>query len=370
MTSNPLRVALVGCGQIADAHLQELRRIPHASVVSVCDVHMDLARQAATRFGVGMAFDNVARMLMTARPDVVHITTPPHTHLALALQCLSAGSHVYVEKPFTVDAAEAEAVIAAADNRKLRVCLGHDQLFDPAWQECRRRAAAGELGEIVHVESMQGYDLEGPFGRLLRDDSTHWVHCLPGGLFQNVMSHAVARILDLMPGSFPEVYARWFINHADARFPTELRILLFGAACTGALTFSTRVRPIRRVTRVFGTRAALEVDLDARTVTADRQASLPGALSKADITWSRFKQAGANLAANVARLGRSDLHYFEGMHTLFGRFYDSIASGGPLPVSHADAVRATRVMDAVSAACRTHDSNVATQQTASAGSRS
>ena len=103
MASDRLRVALIGCGQIADAHLQELRRIPAASVVAVCDLHIDLARQAATRFGVPLAFDDVSRMLGEARPDVVHITTPPHSHRALAIQCLAARAHVYVEKPFTVD---------------------------------------------------------------------------------------------------------------------------------------------------------------------------------------------------------------------------------------------------------------------------
>jgi predicted dehydrogenase len=312
---------------------------------------MDLARQAATRFGVPHAFDDVSRMLDEARPDVVHITTPPQSHRTLALQCLSAGAHLYVEKPFTVDRAEAEEVIAAADARRLRVCLGHDQLFDPAWQECVRRLAGGEVGTVVHVEALQGYDLAGPFGRLLQDEA-HWVHRLPGGLFQNVMSHALARILDVMPDPSPAVVARWFTNPDGPSFPTELRVLLVGESCTGTLTFSTRVRPLRRVTRVFGTRCAMEVDLDARAVTVDRTAALPSVLAPLEITWRRFTQARRNLAANLARLGRRELHYFEGMHTLFGRFYEAILTDRRTPVPHADAIRTTRVMDAVFDACR------------------
>lgn len=346
-----LKIALIGCGQIADAHLQELRRIPRASVVAVCDRHMDLARQAAARFDVPATFDDVARMLAESRPDVIHITTPPHTHRLLALQCLAAGTHLYVEKPFTVDAVEANAIVAAAEARGLRVCLGHDQLFDPAWQECRRRVAAGEIGEVVHVDAVQGYDLDGPFGRLLHDPA-HWVHRLPGGLFQNVMSHALARILDLMPDPLPDVYARRDSYEGAGRLPGELRVLLFGHRCSGVLTFSSAMRPIRRVTRVYGTRRALEVDLDARTVTIDRAASLPGAFSKVELTWRRFAGAGRHLRTNVVRLGRSDLHYFEGMRELFARFYEAIATGGPAPIAHADAIRVTRVMDAVFASCR------------------
>ncbi|HJZ75340.1 MAG TPA: Gfo/Idh/MocA family oxidoreductase [Vicinamibacterales bacterium] len=358
MTSNCLRTALIGCGQIADAHLQELRRVPRATVVAVCDLHIDLARQAATRFDVPRSFDDVSKMLAETRPDVVHITTPPHSHRALAMQCLSAGAHVYVEKPFTVDALEAAEVIAAAEGRGLRVCLGHDQLFDPAWQECAQRVAVGEAGRVVHVEALQAYDLAGPFGRQLQDDAAHWVHRLPGGLFQNVISHALARILAFIPDQLPEVSAHCFTVGGSA-FPTELRVLLVGESCTGALTFSTRVRPLHRMTWVFGTRGALAVDLDARTVTVDRTAALPGALATVETTWRRLTQARRHVAANLARMARGDLHYFEGMHTLFGRFYEAILTGGPMPVLHEDALRATRVMDVVFQSCRRSAAGVA-----------
>src|SRR5579863_4372307 len=105
MSSRKLRVALIGCGQIADAHLGEIRKLPQAEAVAVCDRERDLAVQAAARFEVPQLYDNVDQMLVAARPDVVHITTPPHTHKALAVAALKAGAHVYVEKPFTVDLA-------------------------------------------------------------------------------------------------------------------------------------------------------------------------------------------------------------------------------------------------------------------------
>jgi predicted dehydrogenase len=348
--SRSLRIALVGCGQIADAHLQELRRLDSVSVVAVCDQHLDLARQAATRFGIAAMFDNVPNMLKQARPDVVHVTTPPHTHRGIVLQCLSAGAHVYVEKPFTLDTVEAHEVIAAADARRLRVCLGHDQLFDPVWQECRQRVNAGEIGEVVHIDAVQGYDLDGPFGRLLHDPA-HWVHRLPGGLFQNVMSHALARILDLMPDRAPRVDARWFCRAGDETFPDELRVMLFGQRCTGALIFTSAARPARRTARVLGTKQTLDVDLDARSVTVDRATSLPGAFAKVELTWQRFVDAGRNLSRNITRARRADLHYFEGMHALFARFYEAIAMGAPMPVPHAEALRTTRVMEAIFDSC-------------------
>src|SRR5262249_54091452 len=114
MSTHKLKVAVVGCGQIADAHLQEIRKIPGASLVAVCDRYRDLAEQAAARFEVPGIYDNLDAMLEAVRPDVLHIATPPHAHAALARKALEAGVHIYVEKPFTVDVAEADEVLAVA----------------------------------------------------------------------------------------------------------------------------------------------------------------------------------------------------------------------------------------------------------------
>ena len=71
MAAERLNVALVGCGQIADAHLQEIRKISLAKLSAVCDVHRDLADQAAARFAVPRAFDSLDRMLAEARPHAM-----------------------------------------------------------------------------------------------------------------------------------------------------------------------------------------------------------------------------------------------------------------------------------------------------------
>jgi predicted dehydrogenase len=355
MTAPPLRIALVGCGQIADAHLQELRRIDSARVVAVCDRHGDLATQAAVRFGIERTYDDLARLLREQAPDVVHVTTPPHTHHAVVSQCLLAGSHVYVEKPFTSTLSEAEDLIHLAATKRRFVCLGHDQLFDPAWLECRALAASGALGDIVHVEAVQGYDLSGAFGRLLATDPMHWVHRLPGGLFQNVMSHALARVLDFLPDPSPEVHAVWFPG-ADSNFPTELRAMLVGRRATATIVFTSAARPAQKIARIFGTKLSLEVDLDARTVRRFRAATLPGGFAKLQLSWWGVKESLSGYRGNLGRLRRRDLSYFSGMRELFERFYRAIATGEDIPVTHADAKRATAIMEAIFDACAQRES--------------
>jgi predicted dehydrogenase len=349
------RVAIVGCGQIADAHLLQLRRIANADIVAVCDQYHDLAHQAAARFRVRDAFDDLAVTLAKTRPDVAHVTTPPDTHHSIVLQCLQAGVHVYVEKPFALDVLEARHLVDVAESRGLQICLGHDQLFDPAWQTCRAMVERRELGDIVHIESIQGYDLAGSFGAVFSTDPCHWVHQLPGGLFQNVMSHALARITDLMDDPAPRVHARWFSRSPGASFPSDLTVLLAGDRTSATLIFSSVMRPVQTIARVFGTKSSIEVDLDARTVTRYASATFPGPLVKIELAWRRASQAIANLAENVCRISRADLHYFEGMRCLFERFYESIETGTEPPVSHRSALRTTSIMDDIFSQCRRDD---------------
>src|SRR5262245_60881315 len=231
-TGGELRIALVGCGQIADAHLQEIRRIPYARAAAVCDQYLDLARQAAARFQVPGVFTDLERMLVDTHPDVLHVTTPPHTHRPIALQALAAGVHVYLEKPFTVDVQEADEVVAAARAAKRLVCVGHDQLLDPAWQECRRLIERGELGKVVHADAVLGYGLSGPFGRVTATDPDHWVHRLPGRFFQNTIAHAVYKITEFLRDEQPRIFATWFGELSGTDCPTELRVFIQGTEVT------------------------------------------------------------------------------------------------------------------------------------------
>jgi predicted dehydrogenase len=345
-------VALVGCGQIADAHLQEIRKVPGAQLVAVCDRHPDLARQAAQRFGVPRTYDDLGRLLAEVRPDVLHITTPPHTHLGVAKQALAAGAHIYVEKPFALTVREADEILEEARARDRLVCVGHDQLFDPAWEECRRRHQRGELGRIIHIDSVQGYALDGPFGRAFLEDEGHWVHRLPGYVFQNVMSHALYRITEFLTDEDPHVWARWFGNKGVTGTPTELRVMLQGSQTSATLVFTSAARPVQRIARVYGERASVEVDLDARLVRRLRAPGLPGPFGKMDVP---VRHAFESLRAATRAAWRfvcRDLHYFAGMNRLFQLFYRAVAERGPPPVPYAEIRRVTAVMDAIFARCR------------------
>ncbi|MGD0778717.1 MAG: Gfo/Idh/MocA family oxidoreductase [Candidatus Solibacter sp.] len=146
MEREMLKVAIVGCGKIADAHAAQIQRIKGCEIVGVFDREPLMARQLSERFPVQRYFGDLPELLSEARPDVVHITTPPQTHFDLAKLCLEWGCHVYVEKPFTVDENEARRLIALATGKGLKLTVGHDDQFSHVARRMRTLVQSGFLG--------------------------------------------------------------------------------------------------------------------------------------------------------------------------------------------------------------------------------
>jgi predicted dehydrogenase len=284
---------------------------------------------------------------------VVHVTTPPQSHAALALQALAAGCHVYVEKPFALDGAQAAQIVAAAESQRRKITVGYSSLFDPPILRLREMVAEGLLGEPLHVESFYGYNLDGPFGKALLADPGHWVHGLPGKLFHNIIDHMLNKIVDFVPDDVPQVTALASAlrpeRSGDERdtMMDELRVLVRGQRVTGYGTFSSHIRPAAQFVRVYGTRNIAHVDLLARTVTLESSPKLPSAIGR---LVPPFEQASALVGQGLSNLGRflrSDFQYFAGLRNLMSLFFDSIVNDGPAPISHRDILRISWMMDEI-----------------------
>lgn len=350
----PLTIAMAGCGKIADEQYEEIAKMPElARVVAVWDPEALMAEDMSARHGIPAFYDDFERMLKLERPDVVHLTTPPASHLALARAAAAAGSHVYVEKPLTLNHADSKALIdhVVACGRKLTI--GHAFHFDPPALELRELCDRGALGDIVHVEALYGYDLGGPFGKGLMGDSRHWVHSLPGRLLHNNLDHLLGKALDFMPDASPRILAignrlrsERFGDERDA-FADELRVVLSGERTTFHGTFSAHARPLGHSVRVHGTRATAHADFVARTVTLEPDATLPGALGRVVPAFqhgARYLREGTR---NLGRFARSDLHFFAGLNRLLRSFYESIANDTPPPIPYGDILRVSAWLDEI-----------------------
>lgn len=349
-----LKVAIVGCGKIADAHLDELRRLPTlAQPVAVCDREIVMAEQAAMRFGVPRCYDDLERMLTRERPDVLHVATPPQTHLAIAKRGLEAGCHVLVEKPVAPRHAEVIELVVAAEKAGKRLVTNYHYLFDPATLEMRELIARGVLGELVHVETCLGYNMSGDFGRAVASNPSHWVHGLPGGLLQNNVDHMLYKLLELLPDVPLHIDATAFCGRGArgdmvrGAVLDELRFTMRAPETTVTGLFSSHARPVGHWLRLFGTRDTLLVDYTMRTVTLEDPASLPSALGRLVPPFAqawRFVRSGVR---NVAAFARADFHYFAGFRRLLEAFYGSIIDGAPPPISPRDIIRVSEMIEAI-----------------------
>lgn len=355
-----VRVAIVGCGKIADQHVQAVRRVAGSTVVAVCDREILMARQLAERFGIESCHDDLREMLRAVRPDVVHVTTPPQSHHALALSCLDAGSHVYLEKPFTVTAAEAEDVVAAAKRHGLLVTAGHNYLVSFEMLRLRRLLEADVLaGPPRHIESYWSYDLgDTSYVGPLLGDANHWVRRLPGGLLHNIISHGIARIAEFLDDEVTDVIARAHQSERLRRMGgqdvlDELRVMLRDRNGTTAnFCFSTQIKPGLNQLRLYGPGNSVVVDLTSGSVIVHQGRSFKSYLTYLAPPLLTAREHLRNGWHNLVGIARQRIYQDAGMTELVRRCHAAVVSGGPPPIPYREVLLTARIMDVVFAQMR------------------
>jgi predicted dehydrogenase len=349
-----LKVGIVGCGKIADAHAAQLQRIPRNEIVGVCDRELLMAQQLQERFPIKAAYRDLNDLLDQGRPDVVHITTPPQSHFEIAKTCLNRGCHVYVEKPFTVNAGEAEALIGLAREKGLKITAGHDDQFRPATRRMRSLVKSGYLGEgPLHMESYYGYEIarSGYAGALL-GDKNHWVRSLPGRLLHNIISHGIARIAEFMTTDSPTVVAYGFTSPllrsmGETEIIDELRVIIAEEErVTAYFTFSSQMKPSLHQLRAYGSKNALVLDQDQETVIKISGKKLKSYAETFFPPITLAKQYVKATFTNLRLFAKNEFHMKDGMKQLIAEFYQAI-EGGPDPIPYHEIVRTARIMDSI-----------------------
>ena len=170
-----INTAYIGCGHIAkEGHLKELAptllKENKLGILAACDVY----GKRATEFQ-GIAKDagqdlkivrNCEEILALKDVDYVTICTPEHWHANLAMQVLSGGKHVYVEKPITHTIAEAKEVVAKVKETGLKLQVGVQGMSDDSYISAHEAILEGKLGTVVEaqIEYCRDYPLDrGPW---------------------------------------------------------------------------------------------------------------------------------------------------------------------------------------------------------------
>lgn len=352
-----IKVGIIGCGKMADQHAVQIRRIAGAEILAVCDREPLMAQDMSERFKIGKYFTNVQEMLQAVKLDVVHITTPPQSHFDLGKMCLEAGCHAYIEKPFTLNAAEAEDLIELANQKKIKVTAGHNAQFTHAMIRMRELVNNGFLGgKPVHMESIYCYDFgDESYAKALLGDKDHWVRKLPGALLQNIITHGISKIAEFLSGDNPTVIAHGFTSPflksiGQNDIIDEVRVIIRDEdATTAYFTFSSQIKPVPHQFRLYGPKNSLIVDDDHQILIKEGE--------KARKSYARYfippleyaKQYIGNFGVNLKKFIMKDFHLPNdaALKTLIASFYNSITNNAPLPLSYREIILTSKIMDTI-----------------------
>jgi predicted dehydrogenase len=143
----PTVIGIIGCGDISEAYLRGAARSQLIRVKSCADLRAEAAEAKASAYGATAVPVDV----MLADPDIEIVInlTVPLAHGPVSRQIITAGKHVYSEKPLAARFSEGQALMLAAAGRGVRVGCAPDTFLGAAHQACRRAIDAGRIGRPI-----------------------------------------------------------------------------------------------------------------------------------------------------------------------------------------------------------------------------
>ena len=148
----PFRIAMVGLGGVAQAHLQALSVLDSVSLVAVCDVDHGVAAAHAKRYGARAYTDYQVLLSEQTALDLVMVLTPASTHRVIVETAARHGLHVFCEKPIAVTQADGEAMVQACERARggagVKLFYGSCYRYLPALVKAKALIQSGALGEV------------------------------------------------------------------------------------------------------------------------------------------------------------------------------------------------------------------------------
>jgi predicted dehydrogenase len=143
---------MVGLGKMGLSHLSILRAHPELDMVAGCDSTAYLTDVLSKHTGL-KCYDDFDKMLAEEKLDAVVVATPSKLHAPMVTKALERGLHVFCEKPFVLDVADGDRLVALAAQKKLVTQVGYHYRFVGAFQEAARIVRSGALGTIHNVRA-------------------------------------------------------------------------------------------------------------------------------------------------------------------------------------------------------------------------
>jgi predicted dehydrogenase len=340
----PPRAAVVGSGFGCRVHVPALRAAGF-EVVALVGQDPARTRRRAERAGIPHAETDLAAAFARTEIDAVTIATPPHTHAALAIAAARAGKHVICEKPFALDADEAEAMLAAAQAAGVTHLVGHEFRWAPERAVVARAIHDGAIGAPGLVTLVQ-------YVPLVADPATAvpgwWFDRDAGGGWLGASGSHVVDQVRVWLGDITEVSAMLALvsDRHDAAEDTFTVRCRFASGADGVLQQTAAAwGPYAGLTRVAGTTGSVWIERDepwladaegARRLEIPADLALPAPPDESDDPRHRFTHLELGPFTRLCEALRAGV---EG---------SPMSDAVPVP-TFADGVAEMRVLDAIRA---------------------
>lgn len=334
-------IGIIGCGLIADTHVEAIKdTVPDASI-SVCDPLPGKAEVLRKKYGLKSSFTSIEEMLSNENFFSVHILSPPQLHVEHTLQCLEADCHVLVEKPLAFRAKDISELYKAANKHQRVLSVDHSLLYQPSVVKMLDQIRTGIEEHILYINCFYGIDTDETISSIA--PKGHWKHGLPGGTLIDSIIHPVTLAVELT-GKPNDVN----VNLSGSKdIPKDIFITWKGHEAMASITVSTQALPFRRVTEVTTNRRTFLIDHSTETLVSLNSGFGPKSLRKVLKNVGYGTQLILGTLGTVIHVLRGKLKENPGARALIEAYYKNLISGGNMPVSAENVRNSTYALEKI-----------------------
>jgi len=334
---NRLRFGVIGLKGMGGGHVRGIASSDRAELAAVADIDLELARQTADEHGAN-AYTDYREMIGSEDLDAVVVATPHHLHGPMGLHSIEAGLHTFIEKPIAVAVSEADRLVEAAQQRNLKLAVGHNYRTFSGNRAMKQLIEEGTLGEIYRVLWMW---LDTRSEAYYQRDIWRctWEHA-GGGVLMNQASHDIDLICWMFgePAEVSAMIANW--SHRAEIEDTVVASVRFASGAHASLQFSTCERSLN-YRQVTGNSGIFEYRDEK-----DANSHVPDEFRLGLYKTPMKEHIGGSESFIQNPTAWEDVPPSEGGSTLLQSFIDAILDGGE-PIT--DGVTARRTLELINA---------------------
>jgi predicted dehydrogenase len=205
-----INVGLIGSQFVSEIHATSLQSVPGAKVLAVASPTEAHVKEFAQKFDIPHAYTDYKKLLEMPEIDMIALGAPNYVHAEIAIAAALAGKHIVLEKPMALNLAEADAMLAAAKQAKVKLMYAEELCFTPKYVRLKQLADSGALGEVYLVKQSEKHD--GPHAPWFWD-----VNLSGGGVTMDMGCHALCFFLWFYDWAQPESILADMVTkmHAD-----------------------------------------------------------------------------------------------------------------------------------------------------------